>query len=90
MNQMNPVLFQQQMIYNMQYRKPMYNNRQQQPFQQPGGQGGGKGKKQDEPEVTPAVDSQNDGQLQQQLEYILKLQAEQDGIVSQDPSVQKQ
>jgi hypothetical protein len=82
MNQMNPLLFQQQMIQNMQYRQPHYG----------GGQYRQNQNKQNQKEDDKKRDNQStagntsitnqtfdDTQLQSQLSMILSMKQEQEG-----------
>jgi hypothetical protein len=99
MSQVNPMLFQQQMIYNMQYRQPNYqhfnNNNNQQRNNQTG-----KNNKQtknkessDQSDTKASESSQNqfdEDTIQQKLQYILQMSQDQVGVQSDNPEVRKQ
>ena len=83
MNQMNPVLFQQQMIYQMQYRQTNFNNQQRQNQQNKKNY-----KKNDDQseDKKPELNSEPDeAQLKSQLEYILKMHQDMNGSEASDP-----
>ena len=75
-NQMNPLLYQQQMIHNMQYRQPP------QQFQRYRNKGGDQNDKKDEKSDSSqsAQVSHDEATLKSQLDFIIKLEQEQSGF----------